>query len=164
MMTMTADPRLILREEELDSGLEMLLLAEAAVWAAADTALAGEARGLGRSHWRAALLLRRRPALGVQELAKMTGLTKQAASRTLADLEKLGLAAKSDGELDARRKIVVLTAEGRAFEARVSERVRALVAKAWREGGLDGVPAAKRILNALAGSRMNLGLPRRDTL
>lgn len=163
-MSITADPRLILREEELDSGLEMLLLAEAAVWAAADAALAGEAKGLGRSHWRAALLLRRRPALGVQELAKMTGLTKQAASRTLADLETLGLAAKSDGELDARRKIVALTPEGRAFEARVSERVRALVAKAWREGGLDGVPAAKRILNALAGSRMNLGLPRRDTL
>jgi DNA-binding MarR family transcriptional regulator len=163
-MTVTADPRLILREEELDSALEMLLLAEAAVWAAADAALAGESVGLGRSHWRAALLLRRRPSLGVQELAKMTGLTKQAASRTLSDLERLGLAAKSEGELDARRKIVALTAEGRAFEARVSERVRGLVAKAWREGGLDGVPAAKRILNALAGSRMNLGLPRRETL
>ncbi len=163
-MSMVADPRLILREEELDSGLEMLLLAEAAVWGAADAALEVEARGLGRSHWRAALLLRRRPGVGVQELAKLTGLTKQAASRTLSDLEKLGLAEKTGAEFDARRRIVVLTADGRAFEARVSERVRALVAKAWREGGLDGVPAAKRILNALAGPRMHVGLPRRETL
>jgi DNA-binding MarR family transcriptional regulator len=163
-MNDTADPRLILREEELDSSLEMLLLAEAAVWAAADAVLETEAKGLGRSHWRAALLLRRRPELGVQELAKLTGLTKQAASRTLSDLQALGLAEKAEGELDARRRTTALTLAGRAFEERVSERVRALVAKAWREGGLDGVPAAKRILNALAGSRVNLGLPKREAL
>ena len=163
-MNDTADTRLILREEELDSSLEMLLLAEAAVWAAADAVLETEAKGLGRSHWRAALLLLRRPELGVQELAKLTGLTKQAASRTLSDLKVLGLAEKTDGELDARRRTTALTPAGRAFEGRVSERVRALVAKAWREGGLDGVPAAKRILNALAGSRVNLGLPKREAL
>lgn len=163
-MNATADPRLILREEELDSAVEMLLLAETAVWAAADAALSAEADGLGRSHWRAALLLRRRPALGVQDLAKLTGLSKQAASRTLSDLERLGLAEKTSGDLDARRRVIGLTAAGRAFEARISERVRALVAKAWREGGLDGVPAAKRILNALAGPRVTLGLPRRENL
>ncbi len=31
-----ADPRLILREDELDAGLEVLLLAEASIWAAVD--------------------------------------------------------------------------------------------------------------------------------
>ena len=163
-MTLTVDSRLILREEELDSGLEMLLLAEAAVWAAADAALESEQKGLGRSHWRAALLLRRRPSIGVQDLARLTGLTKQAASHTVRDLEKLGLAKKTGGDIDARRRITVLTAAGRDFEARISERLRALVAKAWRDGGLDGVPAAKRILNSLAGQLMSLGLPRRDDL
>ena len=163
-MNATADPRLILREEELDSGLEMLMLAEAAGWAAADAVLETEAKGLGRSHWRAALLLRRRPEIGVQELAKLTGLTKQAASRTLSDLQAKGLAEKTGGEFDARRRTTALTAAGLGFEARVSERVRALVARAWREGGLDGVPAAKRILNALAGSRVNLGLPKREVV
>lgn len=167
-MSMPADPRLILREEELDSGLELLLLAEAAVWAAVDAALEpenapGKTGGLGRSHWRAALLLRRRPGLGVQDLAKLTGLTKQSASRTLSDLEKLGLARKAGAELDARRRVIALTEEGRAFEARISERLRALVAKAWREGGLDGVPGARRILHALAGPRLGLGLSRRET-
>ena len=161
-MSMPADPRLILREEELDSGLELLLLAEAAVWAAVDAALEPEMKGLGRSHWRAALLLRRRPGLGVQDLAKLTGLTKQAASRTLSDLEKLGLAQKAGGEFDARRRTIALTETGRAFEARISERLRTLVAKAWREGGLDGVPGARRILHALAGPRLGLGLVRRE--
>ena len=31
---MSSDARLILREDELDAGLELLLLAEAALWAA----------------------------------------------------------------------------------------------------------------------------------
>jgi DNA-binding MarR family transcriptional regulator len=162
-MSTLADPRLILREEELDSGLELLLLAEAAVWSAVDAALEPEEKGLGRSHWRAALLLRRRPGLGVQDLAKLTGLTKQAASRTFSDLEKLGLAHKLGGEFDARRRTIVLTEAGRAFEGRISERLRTLVAKAWREGGLDGVPGARRILHALAGPRLGLGLARRET-
>jgi DNA-binding MarR family transcriptional regulator len=161
-MSTLADPRLILREEELDSGLELLLLAEAAVWSAVDAALEPEAKGLGRSHWRAALLLRRRPGLGVQDLAKLTGLTKQAASRTLSDLEKRGLADKAGGEFDARRRVIALTEAGLDFEARISERLRVLVAKAWREGGLDGVPGARRILSALAGPRLGLGLNRRE--
>ena len=37
-----ADPRLILREDELDAGLELLLLAEAAVWEAVDAGLAAQ--------------------------------------------------------------------------------------------------------------------------
>ncbi|HWU15550.1 MAG TPA: MarR family transcriptional regulator, partial [Caulobacter sp.] len=35
----STDPRLILGEEQLDSGLELLLLAEAGLWAAVDAAL-----------------------------------------------------------------------------------------------------------------------------
>ena len=95
----TADPRLILREEELDAGLELLMLAEASLWAGVDGGLEAEAQagldGLGRSHWRAAFLLKRRPGLGVQDLARLTSLSKQAASRVLSDLEARGLAEKT---------------------------------------------------------------------
>ena len=158
-MTHLADPRLILREEELDAGLELLLLAEAALWATADAALEGEARGLGRSHYRMAFLLKRRPGLGVRELARLTALSKQAASRTLGELERLGLAEKAPGEEDARRKPARLTKEGLAFEARVSERLRAQIGRAYRTGGLEGVGGARRILAALAGARMTVGRP-----
>jgi DNA-binding MarR family transcriptional regulator len=148
-----ADPRLILREDELDAGLELLMLAEASLWAAVDEGLQAEGLGLGRSHWRAAFLLRRRPGVGVQELAHLTSLSKQAASRILVDLASKGLVAKAAGDLDGRRRTAALTARGEAFEAAVTERLRSQVARAYRSAGLDGVAGARRILAALAGSR-----------
>jgi DNA-binding MarR family transcriptional regulator len=152
-MSGPADPRLILREEELDAGLELLLLAEASLWAAVDQGLAAEGLGLGRSHWRAAFLLRRRPGVGVQELAHLTSLSKQAASRILVDLAAKGLVEKAPGDLDGRRRTAVLTARGEAFEAAIGERLRAQIARAYRAAGLDGVAGARRILAALAGGR-----------
>ena len=148
-----ADPRLILREDELDAGLELLLLAEASVWAGVDAGLAADGLGLGRSHWRAAFLLRRRPGVGVQELAHLTSLSKQAASRILVDLAAKGLIEKSAGDLDGRRRSAALTDKGLAFESAVTERLRAQVGRAYRGGGLEGVAGARRILAALAGGR-----------
>jgi len=161
-MSLPADPRLVLRDEELDSGLELMLLAEATLWASVDTALDAEGPGLGRPHWRAAFLLRRRPGVGTRDLSKLTGLSKQAASRTLSDLVRLGLAEIESGELDARRRPARLTDEGRAFEARIAERLRALIGRAYRTGGLDGVAGARRILAALAGPRTGVGLRREE--
>src|SRR3546814_19726113 len=80
------DPRLILHEDELDAGVELLLLAEASIWTAVGQGLEAQGLGLGRSHWRAAFLLRRRPGVGVTALAHLTGLSKQAASRILLNL------------------------------------------------------------------------------
>src|SRR5262245_1550799 len=152
-MSAPADPRLILREDELDAGLELMLLAEASLWAAVDQGLAAEGLGLGRSHWRAAFLLRRRPGVGVQELAHLTSLSKQAASRILVDLAGKGLVEKQAGDLDGRRRSAALTARGEAFEAAVSERLRAQLSRAYRTGGLDGVGGARAILAAMAGGR-----------
>lgn len=160
-MTFPADPRLILRDEELDQGLELMLLAEASLWAAVDAALEADA-GLGRPHWRAAFLLRRRPGLGVRDLARLTGLSKQAASRTLADLVRLGLAETEPGDLDARRRPARLTDAGRAFEDRIAGQLRTLLGRAYRTGGLDGVAGARRILAAVAGPRTSVGLRREE--
>ena len=153
-MNSPADPRLILREDELDAGLELMMLAEAALWAAVDQGLDAENLGLGRSHWRAAFLLRRRPGVGVQELAHLTSLSKQAASRILVDLASKGLVEKTPGDLDARRRSAALTEKGLAFEAAISERLRSQIARSYRTGGLDGVAGARRILAALAGGRI----------
>lgn len=161
-MTVPADPRLILRDEELDSGLELMLLAEASLWAAVDTALEAEGPGLGRPHWRAAFLLRRRPGVGTRDLGRLTGLSKQAASRTLNDLVRLELAEIGTGDLDARRRPARLTPLGLDFEARIAERLRTMIGRAYRTGGLDGVAGARRILAAMAGSRMNVGLRREE--
>ena len=155
---MSADPRLILREDELDLGLELILLAESAVWLEVDAALAaeglGSGPGLGRSHWRAAFLIRRRPGLGVLELAALSGLSKQSASKTLSELERAGLASRARGDLDGRRKGTTLTDAGAAFEARVSDRLRARIAAAYRIGGSDAVLGARKVLATLAGPKL----------
>jgi DNA-binding MarR family transcriptional regulator len=145
----TSDPRLILSDEGLDAALEAFLLAEAALWSAADAGLEGEPKGLGRGHWRAAVLMKRRPGLGVQALARLTGLSKQGASRILRDLEAAGYAERRPGEEDARRRPAVLTEAGEAFEARGSERARAHLGQAFRLAGLDAVTGARRVLLAV---------------
>lgn len=150
---LSAEARLFLRDEELDAALELFVLAESALATAAETALDAEPRRMGRGHWRAAFLLKRRPGVGVQELTRLTGLSKQGASRVLRDLEEAGYVEKRAGEFDARRRPAVLTSEGAAFEQRISERLRALLARAYRTGGLDAVAGARRILAALAGPR-----------
>jgi DNA-binding MarR family transcriptional regulator len=147
-----ADTRLVLHDTALDASLELFVLSEAALAGVAEAALEGDGRKLGRGHWRIAFLLKRRPGLGVQALAGLTGLSKQGASRTLADLEAAGLVVKEAGE-DARRRHAVLTEAGLAFEQKVSERLRAHLARAFRNGGLDAVPAARRIIAAVAGPR-----------
>jgi DNA-binding MarR family transcriptional regulator len=146
-----ADPRLILSEDELDRALETFFLAEAALWRAADAQL--EQSSLGRGHYRAAFLLKRRPGLGVQELARLTGLSKQGASKALKELIASGLAEAATGELDARRRPTRLTGAGHAFESSVSASLRERLASAYREGGIDAAPGARRILAALAGPR-----------
>lgn len=155
-----ADARLILREEELDAALELFFLAEAALWSTADAALEGDPLRLGRGHFRMAFLLKRRPGIGVQELTRLTGLSKQGASRVLKDLEDKGLAAKASGDSDMRRRPAALTPAGLAFEARISERLRAHLTRAYRAGGIDAVGGMRRILGALAGPRVQIGLPR----
>lgn len=156
-----ADPRLILREEELDAVLELLFLADASLWSAADPAIARRpkegAPKLGRGHYRAAFLLKRRPGLGVQDMAKLTGLSKQGASRVLSDLAAAGMVVKGEGEEDGRRRPATLTEAGIAFERGVSERLRGHLARAYRAGGLDAAPGARRILAALAGARAPRG-------
>lgn len=154
---MNADPRLILREDELDLGLELLLVAESGVWTEVDAALAAVGSDFGRSHWRALFLLRRRPGLGVLELAALTGLSKQSASKTLVDLQRAGLAEKARGDLDGRRRGAALTEAGDALEMAVTERLRARMAAAYRAIGAEGVQGARRLLAALAGPRLSPG-------
>ena len=122
------------------------------MWATADAALEAGASKLGRSHWRVAFLLRRRPGLGVQALAELTGVTKQSLSRTTKDLASAGLVEMELAE-DGRRRRLTLTPAGVAFEAKAGERLRAGLSRAYREAGVEAAGGARRVWAALAGSR-----------
>ena len=147
-----ADARLVLSEGGLDDALELFVLSEASLWAVADAALETAEPRLGRSHWRVAFLLKRRPGLGVLELAALTGLSKQGASKTLKELEAAGLVARAAGE-DGRRRPAELSGEGRRWEQAVGERMRAALARAYRAGGIEHAGSARRVWAALAGGR-----------
>ena len=148
-----ADARLVLSEGELDAALELFLLAQAAMAGVADAALEMADPPLGRGAWRAAFLLKRRPGLSVRDLAALTGLTKQGASKALRELEAAGLVEKALVE-DGRRRPAHLTAAGRSFEARVSERMRAALVRAYRTAGMEHAGGARRVWGALAGGRI----------
>ena len=163
-MTASVDARLVLSAPELDAALEQLIVGEAAVWTLADDALAARSEAdarLGRGHWRAAFLIKRRPGIGVKELAALTGLSKQGASRILRDLEDAALVEKAPGE-DARRRPAVLTHAGRAFEASVSERLRGALARAYRGAGVEHAAGARRVWAALAGPGLAATRPAGD--
>jgi len=71
----------------------------------------------------------------------------------LRDLIAAGYAVTTASDEDARRRPTVLTEAGIAFEAGVSERMRGHLSSAFRDGGLDAVLGARRILAAVAGQR-----------
>ncbi|MEW6597495.1 MAG: MarR family winged helix-turn-helix transcriptional regulator [Pseudomonadota bacterium] len=146
-----ADARLILSDTALDRALELFLLAEAGLWRVADAGIEAAGVKLGRSHYRLAFLLKRRPGTGVLELARLTGLSKQGASKALADLCAAGLVETTAGDQDARRRDAHLTDNGRAFEAKVSEKLHAALAQAYRQAGLEAAPGAGQVWAALAG-------------
>jgi DNA-binding MarR family transcriptional regulator len=155
---MNADPRLILREDELELGLELILIVESALWLEVDAALeAAHAKGVGRSHWRALFLIRRRPGMGVLDLAALSGLSKQSASKTLGELAKAGLITLSKGDLDGRRRGASLTAAGSALEEAITARLRTRLADATRAAGAEAVIGGRRWLAALAGGRAGIG-------
>ncbi len=89
----------------------------------------------------------------MQELAHLTSLSKQAASRILVDLAAKGLVEKAAGDLDGRRRTAVLTARGEAFESAIGERLRDQIARAYRAAAWMALAGARRILAALAGGR-----------
>ena len=148
----------MLSEAELDAALELALLADASLQAVAEAALETVAPRLGRGHWRLAFLLKRRPGLGVGELAALTGLSKQGASKSLRELEAAGLVEKAPGE-DGRRRPAALSGAGRLWEQAVGERMRAALARAYRTAGVEQAAGARRVWAALAGAR---AAPRRE--
>ena len=68
----------------------------------------------------------------------------------LKELTAAGYIETRASDTDARRRPAHLTETGRAFEARISHRMRAALAKAYRLGGLDKAPAATAVLGAIA--------------
>jgi len=149
----TADPGLprasplFLREAEIRRGIELIYFGYASMIREADALLA--AQGLGRAHHRALYFIARQPGLAVSDLLRLLSITKQSLSRVLADLLARGLVMQKVGTFDRRQRLLSLTPDGAALEARLFEAIRARMAAAYQSAGQQAVSGFWAVLSGL---------------
>ena len=135
---------LFLREEELRQGMELLFYAYRDFTAEPDAILA--AIGCGRAHHRVIYFVGRYPEITVSDLLRILRITKQSLSRVLGQLLREGYVSQKMGPSDRRQRLLQLTAKGIELEKRLSEKQRALIAKAYRAAGAEAVEGYRKVL------------------
>ncbi|MEQ8557253.1 MAG: MarR family transcriptional regulator [Henriciella sp.] len=141
------DPRLFLREEELDNGIALLLASERAI--AAALRRNQDTTGLNMPALRLMITIRFKPGLTVSELRDETGATTPTLARLLGELDKRHLVHKKTGGRDARRRRLSLSEEGEALIAPVVADLRSAMREAYREAGASAVAGTRAVLEAL---------------
>lgn len=141
-----ADPRLFLRDEELDRALNLLLntsfvLSESSI-------LAQTKSGLDRNSFALLLLLRSTPKIGVSKARKVLGITVPTFARLIAKLEGGGLISKTSGDKDGRERLLSLSSAGEAIIAPAAKSMRDAIRRAWRKVGPDKVAGTMTALEA----------------
>ncbi len=138
---------LFLREAEVRRGIELLYFGYSHLTRTIDEELA--AQNLGRAHHRALYFIARRPDLSVSELLRLLAITKQSLGRVLNDLSSRGLVESRAGDRDARQRLLKLTPEGQALEARLYEMLNAKLSRAYSGAGQDAVSGFWAVLEGL---------------
>ena len=83
---------------------------------------------------------------GVTEIARRLGVTQQATSAFVRNLQKLGYVTVKSAQGDARKRMVHLTKRGDAVVSAAKKSRRALEAKLARKHGPKTVAACKKLL------------------
>jgi DNA-binding MarR family transcriptional regulator len=138
---------LFLRDEELTRGIELLDAAYGALLGRPDRVLSG--LGLGRNHGRILYCIGRQPGIAMVELQGRVQLTKQTVSRLLKELVGKGLITRAADRRDQRRRLLALTAEGRALDEQLNGRLRRQLASAYRAAGAEAVAGYHKVLLGL---------------
>ena len=138
---------LFLREAEIRRGIELLFFGSAHLFRAIDDEL--DTQGLGRAHQRALYFIARKPDLTVGELLHMLAITKQSLGRVLNDLSKRGLVDSQPGLRDRRQKLLRLTTAGAELEARLYDRLREKLSRAYASAGQGSVTGFWGVLEGL---------------
>lgn len=142
---------LFLTEPEIRRGIELLHFGHGQLLRAIDTTLA--ARGLGRAHHRALYFIARGGEVSVTDLLRLLAITKQSLGRVVKELAAAGLVETRTGDRDRRQRLLALTADGRALESEVFERLRGALGKAYARAGPEAVGGFWAVLEGLAPNR-----------
>jgi len=140
----TAVNPLLLHEEKLRQGIELLFYGYRDFTGEADQELA--ALGLGRAHHRAIYFIGRNAGLTVSQLLAILKITKQSLSRVLQELVAKGYVSQQPGETDRRQRRLTLTEAGQALERKLTEAQRQRIARAYRMAGPDAVEGFRQVL------------------
>ncbi len=141
------DPRLFLRDEELERGIGLILGAERALAAAAEPAR--ETAGLSIAECRILLALRTYPGIEVSALRERLGATVPTFARQIGRLDAAGFIAKTRGMMDARTRRLSLSPEGQAVTDPIAEAMRDALRRAYRDAGAEKVAGARDVLAAI---------------
>lgn len=143
------DPRLFLRDEELDYGIALLLAGERALMKAA-----GEiARDFSLPALAARILItvRFQPGQTVNTLREQLDATTPTFARIIADLEKRGLIERrQSSQGDRRTRQLYLSHEGKRVTDPATIAMRDRLRQAYRAAGSGAVGGARTVLEALS--------------
>ena len=136
--------QLLLRDEDLRQGIELMFYAYRDFTAEPDAILARW--DFGRAHHRVIYFVGRHPKITVTELLAILRITKQSLSRVLGQLIRQDYITQKPGQRDRRQRLLELTEKGMELERLLSENQRALIGRAYRDAGAPAVEGFRKVL------------------
>lgn len=142
------DPRLFLRDEELDFGIALILSGERRlVTEAFEYCTSADLPPLAI---RVLLAARFQPGQTVSALRNQLGATVPTLARILGELDQRGLIERRSGHVDGRAKQVYLTVEGKRLTDQATIAMRDRLRNAYRRAGATAVSGTRAVLQALS--------------
>lgn len=135
-------------QQSLNEALELFHFAFRAFTTGPDTILAEQ--GLQRVHHRILYFVGRNPAISVNALLKILGVSKQALNGPLRVLKDLQLITSTADASDKRVKRLMLSPQGRELENRLSQSQRELMTAVFNDVGEDAELHWRAIMIKLA--------------
>lgn len=142
------DPRLFLRDEELDYGIALILSGERVLMKAAGDLAAHES--LPPLAARVLIAARFQSGQTVSQLRRRLDATVPTMARILGDLDKRDLIERRVSRADARRRTIYLTTEGKRMTDPATIAMRDTLRDAYRKAGANAVAGARAVLEALS--------------
>jgi len=142
------DPRLFLRDEELDRGVALILAGERALSMAAESGR--RTASLNKTELEALLAIRAKSGLSVGELRAQLGATTPTMARVLGKLDERGLIRRKKSGQDGRKRKLELSLSGEAITDPIAEAMRNVLREAYRSAGGEQVAGAHSVLEALS--------------
>ncbi|MGC6499464.1 MAG: MarR family winged helix-turn-helix transcriptional regulator [Henriciella sp.] len=141
------DPRLFLRDEELDNGIALLLAGERALINLAEPLISlPDMPPLAK---RVLIAARFQPGQTVRALGHHLGTTTPTLARILGQLDKGGLIERRATRTDRRSKAVFLSTEGKRLTDEATIVLRNRLREAYRQAGANAVVGKRAVLKAL---------------